>query len=124
MKIDPAKLEIAKEILSNYNEDDKLKWFNIIHLYPNYKTKLKDNNCFRDCLQFKAVVYNTELDKYRELGNYHDRLEFTDFYLNSQLPVKHLNIFADGSVLIKFSKFVQLPGTFYLQVIELTTKDV
>lgn len=122
--IDPEKLQLAKDILSNYTEDNKLQTFNIIHIYPNYKTKLIDNDCFDSCLKFKAVIYNTEVNKCRELGDYHDRLELTDFYNSNVLPVSHLNVFADGSTLIMFSKFVQLPYSFSLQVIQLTTKEI
>lgn len=122
--IDPEKLELATNILSNYTEDTKLQVFNIIHIYPNYETRLKDNDCYYDCLKFKAVIYNTELGKCRESGDYHDKLDLTDFYNNKVLPVSHLNVFADGSTLIKFSKFVKLPYSFCTQVLQLTTKDL
>ena len=61
---------------------------------------------------------------YRELGNYHDELDFTDYYNDNVLPVSTLNIFADGSTLIKFNKFVKLPYSFYTQILQLTTKDI
>lgn len=122
--IDPEKLQLAKDILSNYTEDTKLQTFNIIHIYPNYETKLVDNDCFDSCLKFKVVIYNTEIDKYKELGNYHDQLIFTDYYTNNVLPVSHLNVFADGSTLIKFNKFVKLPYSFCTQVLQLTTKNI
>ena len=124
MNIDPAKLEIATNILSNYTEDNKLQVFNIIHIYPNYETKLVDNDCFHSCLKFKSVIYNTEVNKCRELGDSHDELDFTDYYNDNVLPVSNLNVFADGSTLIKFSKLVKLPYSFYTQVLQLTTKNL
>ena len=57
---------------------------------------------------------------YRELGNYHDEY----YYNDNVLPVSTLNIFADGSTLIKFSKFVKLPYSFFSQILQLTTKDI
>ena len=124
MNIDPAKIQVAKDIFSNYTENNNLVKFSIIHIYPNYNTKLNDNNCFYDSLQFKAVIYNTETVKKRLLSNSHDQLHLVDFYTSMALPVKMLRIFADGSTLVQFNTVVKLIGTAPWQIIMLTTENV
>lgn len=124
MKIDKHKLAIATEIFSRYTEDNNLVWFNILHIYPDYSTKLKDNDCYRDALKFKAVIYNTETDLFKELGSCHDRLDLTDFYYNNVLPVRMMMVYADGSILVRFSKEVRLATKFISQVITLTIKEL
>lgn len=120
--IDTAKLQLAKDILSNYTEDTELQYFNIIHIYPNYETKLIDNDCFDSCLKFQAVIYNTETRYYKKLANYHDKLELVDYYTKNILPLSHLNVFADGSTLVMFNAMVKVASHYLSQVIELTTK--
>ena len=124
LNIDPDKLQVAKNILSVYKEDDDLIWFNILHIYPDYETKLVDDDCYRNSLKFKAVAYNTKLKKFKELNYNHDQLNFRDFWYNSVLPLDIFRVFADGSILIIFDNVVRIASPFAMQVIDLTTKEI
>lgn len=120
--IDSAKLQRAKDILSIYEEDKNLIWFDILHIYPNYNTKLSDNDCYHDSLKFKAVIFNTKLNKYKVLLDRHDQLNFKeDVLTNKLLPLNILRVFADGSIVITFSSEVRVYGNLF-QVLEFTTR--
>jgi hypothetical protein len=85
------------DFLSKYKINNKLEWFNIIHLYGK---ELAFPNGYYDSRFFKLVGFNTKTMEKR-IFEHRDGLHFRDY-----IPIKMVRIYADGSTLIRFRKFV------------------
>lgn len=93
----PKEVQACVNVLNEYKENKDLKSFNIIHMYPK---KIAYPNGYWDSKFFKLIAYNEELMEFRSFGK-HDGLDICD-----NVPVDIIRIFADGSTLVRFKKYV------------------
>jgi hypothetical protein len=94
----PEQVKMYIDFLNNfYEEDDNIKDFHILHMYPK---ELAYPNGYYDSRFFELVGYNDNLKKFKKLGN-HDGLTF-----DKGVVLDIARIFADGSTLLRFKKNV------------------
>jgi hypothetical protein len=90
----PKEVQNKIDFLKEYKENKMIQFFNILHLYP--KT-LAYPNGYYDSRNFELVGYDTKSMMCKHFEGLHDAIFF-----HKNIEVDVLQIFADGSTLIKF----------------------
>lgn len=90
------------DVLNKYTVDVNLSTFNILHLYPEKKPAYP--NGYYDSRFFQLWGFNTETMSKLDLGR-HDGLSM---YSPDYPKVIIIQIFADGSTLVKFAHKVSV----------------
>lgn len=94
--------EVKEEIdflTTGYKINNKLDYFDILHLYPENKPAYP--NGFTDARFFELIGFNSITRERKNLGR-HDGIRV----INSCVDLYHLMVYADGSFFAKFTKLV------------------
>lgn len=97
------------KVLDNYEEDDSLDTFHILHMYDT-GLRCKDyNDGFEDSRHFNVYIYNLKSMKKRFLGK-HDAID-------TKTESKVINkIFYDGSTMMSYFKDMRFENTQLLYI--------
>ena len=98
----PPEVQRCIDFLSEYNVNEYLDSFHIIHLYP---MEIAYPNGYYDSRFFEVVGYNTSTMERKDIG----KTDGIRFEGTQTICPDMVRIFADGSTLIRFSK----PVSFY-----------
>ena len=99
----PKAVQPYADVLTKYAENNELKLFHILHMYPG---KLAYKNGYYDSKFFELIGYNTETMEFKNLGR-HDELSFRD----QNIQTDFVRIFVDGSTMIRFLEAVEINST-------------
>ena len=95
----PKELQHFIDALDEYQVDDSMKAFHILHMYP--QNKLSFPNGYPDTRQFSIWVFNREKMTKRYLGRGHD-----DILISRDVQVESVMLFLDGATVIRFRELV------------------
>jgi hypothetical protein len=111
--------ERVDETFGRYTENDDLKMFDILHLYPDDKQAYPDG--FIDCRFFDLVGFNTTTMEKHLIGRF-DGLRFIqgDRVTDAVAPMKQVVIFADGSTCMQFTRMLKVEHMTQMLYAEVT----
>ena len=89
--------------INDYEMVDKLDWFDLVHMYPK---RLAYPDGYHDAQFFELVMYNRDTMQRCKSGRLHDAL------LLDNLPIDRVQVYADGSFLVRFTESVQANTSF------------